>query len=308
MIRPARARNISSFWIYNARSGSFILPEMADRTDSKFNAGEEGVADPEAILRDTLRRCSPQTVEAALKYRESGDLALVSVVVLGIVERFLDPDLVDTLRHGGDQARFMEDLGMDSLTMIEAIMMVEEAVGISIKNEELIGLRTVGDLKVFIQEKISGAEVTTKDQVFSIEQIAATMPHQEPFLFLQEASLSGSRAVGSYRISGKEDFLKGHFKQRPIFPASILLEALGQLAVFSLLKSREELAGKDAPIYFAGAEGVRCQRVCVPGDVLELSVELKRLREPLAVFSGKITVRGEKAVSAEEITLAIAAD
>ena len=44
--------------------------------------------------------------------------------------------------------------------------------------------------------------------------------------------------------------------------------------------------------------------MCKPGDILDLSVKVKRARTPLAVFSGQITVNGEKAVVAEEITLA----
>ena len=35
-----------------------------------------------------------------------------------------------------------------------------------------------------------------------------------------------------------------------------------------------------------------------------MSITVKRVRDPLAVFSGQISVGGEKAVVAEEITLA----
>ena len=134
-----------------------------------------------------------------------------------------------------------------------------------------------------------------------LEDIAAAMPHQDPFLFLREAHISDGKATGTYPISGQEFFLQGHFKDNPVFPASIMLEALGQLAVFYFLKS--EGGADDASIYFTGADGVRCHRVCKPGETLEMSVELKRRRDPMAVFSGKITVNGEKAVSVDEITL-----
>ncbi len=264
--------------------------------------------DSEAHLRDTLKRCSPATVDAALAFRATGDAVHVPAIVLGIVERFLDPEVMEKLRGGADSLRFMEDLGLDSLTMIEAIMMVEESLGVSIKNEELIHLRTVGDLKGFIHQKVTGSVPEGSAKVFRLEEIAAMLPQQEPFLFLEEATIGENRASGKYSISGREAFLKGHFRDNPVFPASIMLEALGQLAVFYTLK--QVLAGAnldpDAALYFTGADGVRCFRVCKPGETLELSIELKRRRDPLIVFSGKITVGSEKAAVVEEISLVFA--
>jgi len=231
-------------------------------------------------------------------------VSLVPTVVLGIVERFLEPEVVDTLKNGDDSVKFMEDLGMDSLTMFEAIMMVEESLGVSIKNEELWDLRTVGDLKAFIAAKLAGVEVSAKKKSYPIEQIAAIMPQQDPFLFLQSATIDGAKASGSYTISGKESFLAGHFKDNPVFPASIMLEALGQLGVFHFIATDDSAhAEVESSIFFTGADGVRCHRVCKPGDTLELSVEQKRRRDPMVVYSGKITVAGEKAANVEEITL-----
>ena len=280
---------------------------MSDQTKTGAKIAESPTSGSEALLRETLKRCSPATLEAALKYRTTKDSAFVPTIVLGIVERFLDPEVVGKLRSGDDSIQFMEDLGMDSLTMIEAIMMVEESLRVSIKNEELMNLRSIGDLKSFIEEKLTGISKGYKGEFYSIEQVAAVMPQQEPFLFLEQVNLSDRDAVGRYTISGREHFLEGHFKGNPVFPASIMLESLGQLAVFQLLKKAPEeiqSAIDFTEVYFTGADGVRCYRVCKPGDILDLSVKVKRARTPLAVFSGQITVNGEKAVVAEEITLA----
>lgn len=281
---------------------------MSNEASKTTTASQAPEANPEELLKETLKRCSPETIAAALAYRQSGDASLVPSIVLGIIERFLEPEVVDKLKEGDDSVKFMEDLGMDSLTMFEAIMMVEESLGVSIKNEELWELRTVGDLKSFISAKVSGVEVDTRAKSFPVEDIAAILPQQEPFLFLQSASVEGTKATGTYRISGQEHFLAGHFKDNPVFPASIMLEALGQLGVFHFLVSEEDSENADAEksIFFTGADGVRCHRVCKPGETLELSVELKRRRSPLVVYSGKITVAGEKAASAEEISLIVA--
>ncbi len=281
------------------------MPEQTTTTRETAPAPARG---SDELLRETLKRCSKETLDAAIEFRRTGDVALVSKIVLGIIERAVEPDLVDQLKNGGDSVRFIEDLNIDSIDMIEAIMMVEEAMGISIKNEELINLRSIGDMNRFIHEKISGMESSNKAQFFPFEEVAAILPHQKPFLFLHEASLEEHSATGKYRISGDEDFLEGHFKGNPVFPASLMLEALGQLAVFLLMKRPpEELALESLEsgnVYFTGADGVRCYRVCKPGDTLEMSVKLKRLRDPLAVFSGQIKVDGEKTATAEEVTLA----
>src|SRR5579862_3866641 len=47
----------------------------------------------EQELRELLKRCSPETVEAALRYRTTGNPDEVSQVVLGLIERFLDPEV-----------------------------------------------------------------------------------------------------------------------------------------------------------------------------------------------------------------------
>lgn len=294
------------FCCLQGKLGVLFYPLYMSNDVTKPNSSPSD-ANADDLLKETLKRCSAETITAALAFRQSGDVSLVPTVVLGIIERFLEPEVVETLKQGDDSVKFMEDLGLDSLTMFEAIMMVEESLGVSIKNEELWDLRSVGDLKAFISAKLSGGEVVAKAKFYPIEQIAAVLPQQKPFLFLQTAEIEDSKATGVYQISGQEEFLKGHFKDDPVFPASIMLEALGQLGVFHFL-STDEIAqeGKGSSIFFTGADGVRCHRVCKPGETLELSVELKRRRDPMVVYSGKIMVSGEKAASAEEITLIVA--
>ncbi len=260
----------------------------------------------EAALRESLKRCSKATLEAALEFRKTGDTELLPVVIMGIIERFLEPDVQPKLHDASDDLRIIEDLGVDSLTMMEVVILVEEVLSISINNDELLTLRTVGDIKVFIDHKVKGLPPPQASVFFPVEQIAEIMPHQPPFLFLQEATISSGWASGKYKISGSEFFLEGHFKDNPVFPASILLEALGQLAVLYLLKASGadlEKPVDPASIYFTGCESVRCHRVCKPGDILKLSVKPKRFRMPLASFEGSIQVGQEKTAFVEEISL-----
>jgi len=260
----------------------------------------------EAALREALKRCSPSTFEAAVQYRKTGNPEHVPAVVIGVIERFVEPDLRVKLKDADDDLRLIEDLGIDSLTMMEIVILVEDVLQMSINNDELRNLRTVGDVKTFIDCKIRGLPLPKPTKFIPIEHIGAVMPIQPPFLFLNEASVSSTSANGKYKISGQEFFLQGHFKDNPVMPASIMLEALGQLAVLYLLEGAPTEPGKmvsPQTIFFTGCEGVRAHRVCKPGDILSLSIKPKRMKMPLATFEGAIRVGQEKAVIAEEITL-----
>ena len=260
----------------------------------------------EAALREALKRCSPSTFEAAVQFRKTGNPEHVPAVVIGVIERFVEPDLRMKLKDADDDLRLIEDLGIDSLTMMEIVILVEDVLTMSINNDELRNLRTVGDVKTFIDCKIRGLPLPKPTKFIPIEHIGAVMPVQPPFLFLNEASVSSTAANGKYKITGQEFFLQGHFKDNPVMPASIMLEALGQLAVLYLLEGAPTEPGKVVSpqmIFFTGCEGVRAHRVCKPGDILTLSIKPKRMKMPLATFEGSIRVGQEKAVIAEEITL-----
>ena len=51
------------------------------------------------------------------------------------------------------EASFIEDLGADSLDLVELIMEMEEAFGVEIADEELEKIRTIKDVIDFLQKK-----------------------------------------------------------------------------------------------------------------------------------------------------------
>ncbi|GAB5562093.1 MAG: hypothetical protein SynsKO_37400 [Synoicihabitans sp.] len=263
----------------------------------------------ESALRDSLKRCSPATIEAAIAYRKTHEASHLPAVIIGVIERFVEPDLRSKLKEADDELRLVEDLGIDSLTMMEIVILVEDVLQMQINNEDLRNLRTVGDIKIFIDCKVRGVPPPQPTKFLPIEQIISVMPIQSPFLFLNEATIAGGGAQGKYKITGQEFFLQGHFKDNPVMPASLMLEALGQLAVLYLLEgasTEDEKVIDRSKIFFTSCEGVRCHRICRPGDLLSLTIKPKRTKMPLATFEGSIRVGQEKAAMAEEITLTFA--
>ena len=114
-----------------------------------------------AHLREVLRRCPASTFPVACQFRRTGDPRCLPEIVLGIVERFVESELRPKLKHPTDNLRLGEDLGLDSLTMMEIVMLAEDVLKITIRNDELRPLRTLGDVRQFIEAKLgekSGAE------------------------------------------------------------------------------------------------------------------------------------------------------
>ena len=54
-----------------------------------------------------------------------------------------------------DEARFIDDLGADSLDTVELVMALEEEFGIEISNEEGAAIQSVKDAISFVQSKIN---------------------------------------------------------------------------------------------------------------------------------------------------------
>lgn len=148
--------------------------------------------------------------------------------------------------------------------------------------------------------------------IYNKEKIKMIMPHADPFLFLDEAELmyNNDTAIGKYNITGDEYFLKGHFKTTPVFPASIMMEALGQLAVFALLKidnMRNDInfLVDNKKIMFVSSDYCSCHKVCKPKDILDLSVTIDKIRPPFIKFKNcNISCKKEKVFRANEISLA----
>lgn len=54
----------------------------------------------------------------------------------------------------GLDTRLIEDLGADSLDVVELLMAFEEEFDLTVPDEEAIRFKTVGDIVSFIQDKI----------------------------------------------------------------------------------------------------------------------------------------------------------
>ena len=119
------------------------------------------------------------------------------------------------------------------------------------------------------------------------QEIENLMPHGEPFLFIDSAEIGIGVAKMRYKIRDDEYFFKGHFKGNPVFPGTLMFEAIGQLGVLYLLSSDDPAIEKPVDkekIFFMSSDNARCMRICRPGETLDIDLKVSRIRRPLFFF------------------------
>jgi len=134
--------------------------------------------------------------------------------------------------------------------------------------------------------------------VTSLPRPEDVIPHRPPFLFVDEVTAlePGVSATGLWRLSGDEWFFGGHFPGRPTLPGVLMCEAIAQVGAIALL-TESRFAGKLA--LFGGLDGARFRRQVVPGDTLELSVQLGRMSARAGKGTGKAALNGATACECE---------
>ncbi len=134
--------------------------------------------------------------------------------------------------------------------------------------------------------------------ILNINEIKKIIPHRYPFLLVDKAEIliPGKKGIGYKNVTIGEPFFKGHFPEEPIMPGVLIVEALAQVGAIVLL-SEEKFQGKTP--YFAGLNKVRFKRKVIPGDTLNMEVEITRLRGSIGIGQGKAFVYDELACEGE---------
>jgi acyl carrier protein len=94
-------------------------------------------------------------VEAYQRYRTTGDAAAVEAVVIAAVVDFrpvsAGPSLPIT-----DGMRLLEDLGYDSVAVAELVFFLEDLFEMTISNDDILAVSTIGDLRACVVRKLAG--------------------------------------------------------------------------------------------------------------------------------------------------------
>ncbi len=132
--------------------------------------------------------------------------------------------------------------------------------------------------------------------VLNSNQIQEIIPHRYPFHLVDRIDevTPGKGARGIKCVSTNEMHFLGHFPEKHVMPGVLIVEALAQVGAVAILM-QEEYKGK--LVYFAGIKNMRFKRQVIPGDVLELSIEMTRMKGRIGVADAVATVNGEVAAT-----------
>lgn len=136
-------------------------------------------------------------------------------------------------------------------------------------------------------------------------EIKKILPHRYPFLLVDRVLelTEGKHVKAIKNVTVSEPFFLGHFPEHHVMPGVLIVEALAQAGAIAILKP-EENRGKIA--FFAGIDKCRFKRQVIPGDILELNVEITKIKGPVGKAKAVAKVDGEIAAKAE-ITFSIGA-
>lgn len=132
----------------------------------------------------------------------------------------------------------------------------------------------------------------------NVNDIKQIIPHRYPFLLVDKIieMEEGKRVVGIKNVTINEPFFQGHFPDYPVMPGVLILEALAQVGAVAVL-NMEENKGKIG--FLAGVDKCRFKRQVMPGDTLQLEIEILRFKGAIGKGKGTATVDGELACQAE---------
>ncbi len=142
--------------------------------------------------------------------------------------------------------------------------------------------------------------MTEKFKVIGIEQIIKSIPHRYPMLLVDKiiAMEPNKSVVGVKNVTFNEPHFMGHFPGKPIMPGVMIIEAMAQTSAVMIINSGN-FVHEEKLVYFMSIDKVKFRKPVVPGDVLELHVELIQNRGSVWKMSGVAKVDGQKVSEAE---------
>src|SRR3954451_4761840 len=105
-------------------------------------------------IRRSFKRCREGTADAIIDLQRTGNPELIPTIVRGIVWRYVHEDM----RPMVDQATAetpLASIGIDSLTMMEIVLDVQDALDLVIEDADLKHMKTIGDVIGFLQQRFA---------------------------------------------------------------------------------------------------------------------------------------------------------
>lgn len=107
---------------------------------------------------ETLLRHFPAEVRETYQRFQSGHRAEdADCLVLAVVRDHIPEKARRASAALADHEQLIADLGFDSVAITEMVFFLEDLFRVRIANEEILRVRTVGDLRTFVREKLAAS-------------------------------------------------------------------------------------------------------------------------------------------------------
>ncbi len=108
----------------------------------------------EQRARESFAGFHEQVPSAYLAFAETGDLPSLDAVVLGVLQFYLPKKPAEPIDSLPGSTRLVDDLGCDSLTMMDVVFMVESLFDIKVDDAELPRIVTLDDLRSHLRRLV----------------------------------------------------------------------------------------------------------------------------------------------------------
>ena len=102
------------------------------------------------------RHFAPEVCEAYARFAAKHDPADADIVVLAIMLDHMPDKKLHPVGTPADTLALIADLGFDSVAITEMVFFLEDLFRMRIENDEILRVRTVGDLRTFVRQKLAG--------------------------------------------------------------------------------------------------------------------------------------------------------
>ncbi|NVI98139.1 3-hydroxyacyl-ACP dehydratase FabZ [Myxococcus sp. AM009] len=142
-----------------------------------------------------------------------------------------------------------------------------------------------------------------------IGEILNLLPHRYPFLLVDRVVeiVPGQKLTAYKNVTINEPFFNGHFPGHPVMPGVLILEALAQATAILAYKS-ENMDPARKLTYLMGVDGARFRKPVLPGDRLQLDIEVVRHKGAVWKTKGLATVDGARVAEGEFLATVVDKD
>jgi 3-hydroxyacyl-[acyl-carrier-protein] dehydratase len=130
-------------------------------------------------------------------------------------------------------------------------------------------------------------------------KILANIPQREPFLFIEAIADHNENSITTTKkLTGEEDFFRGHFPGRPVFPGVLMCEAVFQTGAL-LMALKGQGAGNTKTAVVSRIQSTKFKNMAKPGDELHITVDFIESLANAAFMKGKITADNKTIMTIE---------